>query len=669
MPRLDKSFLVFLLVSLLTMAIALLSPLRELEYSTGLDTLYNFRGSRHVPPSVVIITLDSLSARALGQSERPERWPRGLHARLVAGLAERGARAIGFDVLFERAREPDQDQALASAIRKAGNVVLIEGITREPVTGPGGENLGSVDRLTQPLPLLHDAAWASGPFIMPKTPDGVVEFWGFVPSAGDRPSLPMLMAQRMRAANPDPSSLVPDTRRRTLNLYGPIGTVHTIPYAEALQLVADPLAGEAAFRGKAVLIGFSEFNQSRQSDMFRTAFSTADGLDISGVELCATALANLLEDSSLERPGEAPMAGALLGWMALLTLPWLLARSRRALLVTAAMALAWAVLAGWSFAHLHLWLPLILPALVAPFIATAGGMVLHTRAARRRERHLEHALELGLTRQGSDKLATLLKGHEGGRTVHGVCLCSDIEAYTSLSETLSPAATRDALNRYFARFIPVIEAHGGHVMDIVGDSVMCLWLADDSASDACRQARAAALELHHLMNGPEHGDDALPTRFGLHYGPVFLGEVGASQHRELRAVGDIVNTSSRIQGANKPLGTRILASGAVTAHDDQGAGHGHARPLGAFVLAGKRSPIELHEILAEPLPDAAARAFDTARTAYACDATHSAAEHLQRVLALCPDDGPCHFYLQRCQARMAGLALPDADGCVMLTVK
>lgn len=68
------------------------------------------------------------------------------------------------------------------------------------------------------------------------------------------------------------------------------------------------------------------------------------------------------------------------------------------------------------------------------------------------------------------------------------CACSDIEAYTRLSETLSPAATTEALNRYFARFLPVIEAHGGHVMDIVGDSAMCLWLADDSAADACRQA-------------------------------------------------------------------------------------------------------------------------------------------------------------------------------------
>lgn len=666
MKRLDISFVVLLLASLLTLTLVLLSPLRELESGTGLDALYYLRGTRPAPPAVVIVTLDSRSARALGQSERPERWPRGLHARLVEGLAGRGARVIGFDVLFERAREADADQALAGAMRKAGNVVLVESITREPVTSPGGETLATMDRLTQAQPLLRDAAWAGGPFIMPKTPDGVIEFWGFVPSVGDRPSLPMLMAHRMTAPRPDPASLIPDPRRRTLNLYGPIGTIRTISYAEALTLVADPVAGDAAFRGKAVLIGFSEFNQSRQSDMFRTPFSTPDGLDLSGVELCATALANLLEDSSLERPADASMAGALLGWIALLTLPWHLARTRRALAITTALALAWGAVATWSFAHLHLWLPLILPVIAAPLIVTAWGLVLHTRAARLRERRLEQALSLGLSRQGSDKLAILLQGRAGGRTVHGVCLCSDIEAYTTLSETLSPAATRDALNRYFERFIPVITAHGGHVMDIVGDSVMCLWLADDSASEACRQARAAALELHRLMNGSEHDDGTLPTRFGLHYGPVFLGEVGASQHRELRAVGDIVNTSSRIQGANKPLGTCILASGAVTAHGSAG---GHARALGPFILAGKRSPIELHEILAAPLPAEAAQAFDTARSAYACEAPQSAVIHLQQLLSLCPNDGPGRFYLQRCQARLTGTAVPDADGCVILSSK
>jgi adenylate cyclase len=92
----------------------------------------------------------------------------------------------------------------------------------------------------------------------------------------------------------------------------------------------------------------------------------------------------------------------------------------------------------------------------------------------------------------------LLRGHDGGRSVHGVCLCSDIEAYTSLSENLSPAATTETLNRYFARLLPVVEAHGGHVMDIVGDSIMCLWLADDDSAGRClpqglrRRPRAAS---------------------------------------------------------------------------------------------------------------------------------------------------------------------------------
>lgn len=313
---------------------------------------------------------------------------------------------------------------------------------------------------------------------------------------------------------------------------------------------------------------------------------------------------------------------------------------------------------------------MILPGLLAPLAATAFGLFSHGRAARQRERDLEKALALGLSRKGSEKLVALLRGHEGGRSVHGVCLCSDIEAYTRLSETLSPAATTEALNRYFARFLPVVEAHGGHVMDIVGDSAMCLWLADDSSADACRQACAAALELHRLMNEAPAGDDtALPTRFGLHYGPVFLGEVGADARRELRVVGDIVNTSSRIQSINKALGTRILASSAVLAHHTHAPGAGYARPLGRFVLAGKRSPIDLHELSPAPQPADARQAFDTARQAYADGALDLARLHLRIALAASPGDGPAHFYVERCESRLAGQPLPDADGCIVLTQK
>ena len=664
MPFPDKPLAGLLLSTVLVLAVVFFSPAQELENGAGLDLLYALRGPRPAPESVTIITLDSRSARDLGQSPRPERWPRILHARLVNGLAERGAKAIGFDVLFEREREPADDQALAAALRKAGNVTLIEGISRESVTGPHGEILASIDRLTQAQPLLRDAAWANGPFIMPKTPDGVIEFWSAVPSVGDRPSLPFLMARRM--GHHDARSA--DAQRRILNLYGPIGSIRTIPYSTALELLTDPSAGDAAFRGKAVLIGFSEFNQSRQADMFRTPYSTPDGLDISGVELCATALGNLLEDSSLERPPTGAAAAGVLIWGLLLALPWRFAGARRALAITLGLALGWLVIAWACFTWAYLWLPVILPVIIAPLIASVGGITLQMRAARQRERQLVRALDRGLSRQGNAKLAALLQDQDGGRTVHGVCLCSDIESYTSLSEGLSPEATRDTLNRYFEIFIPLVEAHGGHVMDIVGDSAMCLWLADDSATDACSRARAAALALHLRMN-ENQAPGTLKTRFGLHYGPVFLGEVGSDQHRELRVVGDIVNTSSRIQGGNKPLGTRILASAAVVSHGRDGAEQGYARALGAFALIGKRAPLELHEILPVPLSPDLGNAFETARNAYISDAPESAIPHLQRLLEQQPDDGPARFYLQRCHDRLAGSPLPDGDGHIVMTSK
>lgn len=670
MPRIDKTLFGLLLASLLAMAALLLSPVRNLEQGAGLDLLYALRGTRQPPSEVVIITLDSGSARALGQSERPERWPRHLHARLVEGLAARGARVIGFDILFERAREAASDQALANALQRAGNVVLMEGVTREGVPGPDGKVVAHVDRITRPLPLLADAAWASGPFLMPKTPEGVIEFWGFVPSIGDHPSLPMLMAQLMTAGSPAAISPAADIRRRPLNLYGPLGTLRTIPYRQALELIADPQAGDAAFRGKAVLIGFSEFNQSRQADIFHTPYSTADGIDLSGVELCGTALANLLDGSGLREPGEPGLMLALLAWTTALALLWHFAQTGPALLLSVLLGAAWIGGAAWSFGSLNLWLPVILPGIVAPLLTSAFGMGLHLRANRRRERMLEKALELGLSRQGSEKLATLLAGHPEGRSAHGVCLCSDIEAYTSLSERMSPASTRETLNRYFSVFIPVIEAHGGHVMDIVGDSAMCLWLIDGNPALACRQARAAALELHRRMNeAPLDDDTALPTRFGLHLGPVFLGDIGSAGHRELRVVGDIVNTASRIQSANKPLGTRILASAEVCQATGEASPEvGQARPLGRFLLAGKQTMLDLYEIRERALPGDAMRQFEAARSEL-LSAPGNARDRLKDVLTWSPGDGPTRFYLQRALDRLAGENLPDRSDCIVLDTK
>lgn len=663
--RLPKQHLLLEVTVVLAMATLLLSPAADLESGPGLQLLYSLRGVRAAPDDVVIVSLDSVSARDLGQSERPDRWSRRLHAQLVAALAARGARVIGFDMLFERARDPADDLALADALRQAGNVVLAERLIRTPIEGTEGRAIASIEQVTQPLPMIRDAAWATAPFVMPKTSDGVFEYWQVVTQAGDRVALPARMAERMRdGPGPTAEPAAADSRagRRILNLYGPLGTVRTIRYADARSLAADPVAGSAAFGGKAVLIGHSEFNQSRQQDVFKTPFSSEDGVDLSGVELCATALANLIDGSSMRRPPQLLLMILLPLWSAILALPWGLGRPRIAALWMLGMCAAYGICAHLAFAG-GLWLPVVMPLAVAPLLAAALGLSFQYGAVRRRQVQLETAIDLGLTRQSMERLSALLGGDLAGRTVMAACLCSDIEAYTSLSESLDPEATRDRLDRYFARFVPIIEDHGGYVTEIVADSVISLWVGGESAAAVGRQAQAAALALDQAMN---QSDDvaALKTRFGLHYGPVYLGKVGTEQRNEIRAVGDTVNGSSRIQSANKYFGSRILASAAVA----EAVPEAHWRCLGRFGLAGKAQTIELHQLTAMPLPADVTAAFAAGRIAFCGGDLALAAQHFSRVLAQVPDDGPARFYVERCREADKRTDV-GADGSIVLPGK
>ncbi len=654
-----------------------LSPVAALESGAGLRFLYALRGVRAAPHDIVIVAVDSASAQALGLPDRPDRWPRSIHARLLDGLAARGAAVVGFDLLFNQERDAAEDLALSEAVRRAGNVVLAEVVRREEIRNADGRTIATTDRRILPLPLFAEAAIATAPFVMPKTADGVFEFWTVVPAIGDLPSLPTVMAARMQehgsgkadrvTASPFAALLrslaAKPTSLRVLNLHGPLGTIRTVAYTSALELVTDPAAGSAAFGGKAVLVGYSESNQSKQIDAYRTPYSTADGLDVSGVELCATAVGNLLQDSWLRRPTAAAALALVALHAALLALPWGWCRPRTALPITLGLALLWAWGAHLAFSAAFIWLPVVVPLGFSPLIAVALGMITRSRGDQRRRTELEQALDLGLPRRAMERLSAVLGDVREGRTVFAVCLCTDIVGYTTLSEVLSPAAARDALNRYFARFVPIVERHDGYVTDMVGDSVLALWIADTAAESAFGKACLAALELDLAMNAGD-GDGALPTRLGLHCGPIFFGEVGADGRREIRAVGDIVNTASRIQGANKYLKTRVLASSEVAGRLDTGV----QRHLGRFLLVGKAQALELLQLSREPLPQAATRSFALGLEAFARADFDTAAGYFAAAREA-GDTGPSTFYHEQCRQLSGRPPDPAWSGAVVLPGK
>jgi adenylate cyclase len=210
------------------------------------------------------------------------------------------------------------------------------------------------------------------------------------------------------------------------------------------------------------------------------------------------------------------------------------------------------------------------------------------------------------------------------------------------------------MNAYYAAVFEPVRRHGGIVSDVVGDAMLAIWATAQPDATLRHQACLAALEIASTLQRFVHPANTLPlpTRIGVHAGHVLLGNVGALDHYEYRAVGDIVNTSTRLQGLNKYLKTQILVSEEVL---DQLAGF-LSRELGTFLLAGKSRPLVVHELLC-CLEGATKRQrhlcalFAEALGAYKRQSWEEAIEKFYGIVksASTKEDGPSLFYVELCE--------------------
>jgi len=171
----------------------------DLEEDVGLGLLFKFRGVRQPPGGAVVVSIDKESAEQLNIPENPDKWPRSLHARLIENLNRAGAAVITFDIHFLESRAAEDDKLFAQAISKAGNVVLADALSaREIPFATAGGSAGAEHRIVKflkPLPLLGDAAVATAPFVLPRIPFKVNQYWTFQTGAGDSPTFPIVAYQ------------------------------------------------------------------------------------------------------------------------------------------------------------------------------------------------------------------------------------------------------------------------------------------------------------------------------------------------------------------------------------------------------------------------------------------------------------------------------------------
>ena len=450
---------------------------------------------------------------------------------------------------------------------------------------------------------------------------------------------------------------------RYLNFYGPAGKVTTLSLGDVLNgtVVGAPWAGRSVF------VGQSELYEPH-NDAFITVYSRDDGVKIGGVEIAATAFANLLDGRMLEPSpywlGAIAAFGLLIGAVAGL-LPALWA-------VPACLAIGGLYFLGAEavFARDAHWLPTAVPLLAQLPLGLFAGLFMQYREARRARENLSRAIRYYLP----DKLAEgfadapldpLLLNEDA----YAYCLITDASGFTRMAEKMTSKELKPVLEDYLGILFTAVENNGGRVTDSVGDGITAAWTTPTPDPDIAAKACKAALEIDREVQrfDQRHAPLSLPTRIGMNAGWVTLGHVGGAGRFTYTVVGDAVNTASRIEQLNKKLGTRILATRKVV----EGVPDLTMRPLGRFQLFGKEEILEMVELC--KAKETETHSYRTALfilgVQFFKEKNWARAAEIFTTLANDFDDGASRLYLEVCHKRITEKHTPVKHDVISLSSK
>jgi adenylate cyclase len=195
-----------------------------------------------------------------------------------------------------------------------------------------------------------------------------------------------------------------------------------------------------------------------------------------------------------------------------------------------------------------------------------------------------------------------LQGEKRELTVH----FSDIEGFTTISESIPPEELVELLAEYLGEMSRIIAEEKGTVDKYIGDAVMAFWGAPQPVADHAHCAARAALRCQKRLAELEtkwqaEGKPIFRARIGLNSGEMIVGNMGSAERLNYTVIGDAVNLASRLEGVNKYYGTRIIigektqkliADTYATRLLDFVAVKGKSEAIGIYELVGEKDAID-----------------------------------------------------------------------------
>lgn len=571
-------------------------------------------------------------------------WPRQVYAPIVDFCRRAGAKSLAFDVVYT---EPSvygvsDDQTLGSAIKANGHVVmpvdlyLTDGSDAYwPDSAPkpqhaidGFETWANdldlkKNMATFPIPEIAQNAALLGN--VNNAPDADTVFRSVAPLLiFDGQHVPTLPLAAYLAAHPQAKlgmkgdALLVDGKtvplgekgkallnyRGNTDVYAPVSAAAIIQSELRLAEGKEPVIAPADFKGKYVFFGFSATGllDLRPSPM---------GGVTPGVVINATLLDNLLANDFLRMlPHWASILGMLLIGLSAGLAHMLVKRVPTMVMVTAGAFLI-PTAAAFILYEQGFWAPLVAPLLTATMALGGTGLLKYATEGRQR-RFIKSAFKHYLSPQVIEQLMENPERLQlGGERREISIFFSDIQGFTTISESMEPEELTAVLNDYLTAMTDIIQAEGGTVDKYEGDAIIAFWNAPVDQPGHARHAVHAALACQKKLDDmraelKERTGHEFHMRIGVNTGPAVVGNLGSHSRFDYTMLGDAVNLAARLEGANKQFGTYTMISKATLDQvdaldnepDEKNAAYETVVPrreLARLQVVGKNIPVTVYE--------------------------------------------------------------------------
>ncbi len=564
--NLKHCIMIAVLISIILSSMQFIGIFYNLQLKLS-DTLY---GGKNGLNSIVLVAIDDQSLQEIG------RWPwnRDVFAKAVDNLKE--AKVIGIDVAFFEESTPEYDGLLGEAVSKANVVVPVEYLS---FAKQGDKVIGQ--RMLMPIKELETAK--KGYVNIITDTDGMTRAINMdISEEYDNFAYVVYKEYWKKELDEKPA-------RFLVNFIGTPGSYKTYSITDIINGRIDL----AEFKDKLVLIG------ATSPDMHDDYFvPTSAGKAMPGVETHANAIQTMINKDFLAE--ESWTVNALILLISSLLIAFIAAKWGIKGITTVAPIIILLYIFGAIYAFDYGLIMNIVYLPLAVVSVYTSETIYAYRATKKEKQQIKEALSKYVA---PAVVSEIMKHPEklklGGEKKEITIFFSDIRGFTTISEKLTPEKLVHLLNEYLTAMTDIIMKRQGLVDKYIGDAVMAFWGAPLEQKDHADNACSSSLEMKEKLGAlnkkwAKEGFPEIKIGIGLNTGPAVIGNMGSYERFNYTAMGDTINTGSRLEGLTKQYGVMVIAS-----EDTQKkAGDSFIfRKLDLVQVKGKYKPTYIYELV------------------------------------------------------------------------